>query len=274
MKPFDLHMHSDMSDGTFAPEQLPAMALERGVALMALTDHDTASGCADAVKAGREAGVKVIPGMEIDAEYTSELHILALGIAPGHPAILSYEQWRRGEREERNRLILAKLRKMGRDVEPFMEHSRGNDTRLHIGKALVAAGYASSLGDAFERYIGSGAPAYVPSRRISRREAVELGREAGGVCVLAHPCKLKGDPHAIVRELADYGLWGIEAYYPASTPGQLSQFLSLGERYGLVPTCGSDFHGKNRDTLIGAAYREAPALEAAYAYFSSLDTGI
>lgn len=269
MKPFDLHIHSDMSDGTFAPEQLPSLALEQGVALMALTDHDTAAGCRRAVEAGRKIGVQVISGMEIDAEFTSELHILALGIDPENERIRQYELWRKGGREDRNRKILAKLRAMGMDVEHIMEHSKGNDTRLHIAKALVAGGYASSLTEAFDRYIGSGAPAYEPSERISRREAIELAAAAGGVAVLAHPCKLKADPHSLIRELADYGLWGIEAYYPISTPGQTKLFSSLASRYGLISTCGSDFHGKNRETLIGAAYADAPELEAAYGYFAA-----
>lgn len=270
MKPFDLHIHSDMSDGTFAPEQIPALALEQGVALMALTDHDTAVGCREAAEAGRKIGVKVISGMEIDAEFPSELHILALGIDPDHEKIKQYEIWRREGRLDRNRRILKKLRAMGRDVEHLIEHSRGNDTRLHIAKALVAGGYAATLTDAFDRYIGSGAPAYVPSERISKKEAVELAVDAGGVAVLAHPCKLKADPHSLIRELADYGLWGIEAYYPISTEGQLKLFLDLAERYGLKPTCGSDFHGKNRDTLIGAAYKNAAGLEETYGHFSAL----
>lgn len=270
MKPFDLHMHSYMSDGTFAPERLPSLALEQGVELMALTDHDTAAGCRRAVDAGKKAGVKVICGMEIDAEFPSELHILALGIDPEHPAILGYEQWRREAREERNIKMLAKLKAMGMDVEPLMEHSKGNDTRLHIAKAMIAGGYVSSVTEAFERYIGSGAPAYQPGKRVSGREAVELAAEAGGVTVLAHPCKLKADPHSLIRKLAGYGLWGIEAFYPISTPGQRSLFLSLARQYGLIPTCGSDFHGKNRETLIGAAYSDDGELRGAYEYFFAL----
>ena len=270
MKPFDLHMHSHMSDGTFPPEELPALALERGITLMSLTDHDTAMGCKRAAQAGKEIGVKVIPGMEIDAEFPSELHILAYGIDPEHPDILRYEQWRKGEREDRNSRILSKLKAMGIDAEPFMEHSKGNDTRLHIAKALVTGGWAVSLKDAFDRYIGDGAPAHEVGGRISKRGAVELAMAAGGVAVLAHPCKLKADTHELVRELADYGMWGIEAFYPISTEGQRRVFLSLAKQHGLIPTCGSDFHGKNRDTLIGAGYRSSAQLEDTYGYFAGL----
>jgi len=270
MKPFDLHMHSHMSDGTFPPEELPALALERGITLMSLTDHDTAMGCKRAAQAGKEIGVKVIPGMEIDAEFPSELHILAYGIDPEHPDILRYEQWRKGEREDRNSRILSKLKAMGIDAEPFMEHSKGNDTRLHIAKALVTGGWAVSLKDAFDRYIGDGAPAHEVGGRISKRGAVELAMAAGGVAVLAHPCKLKAETHELVRELADYGMWGIEAFYPISTEGQRRVFLSLAKQYGLIPTCGSDFHGKNRDAIIGTAYMDAPELRAAYEYFDAL----
>ena len=270
MKPFDLHMHSYMSDGTFPPEQLPALALEKGITLMSLTDHDTAAGCKSAIEAGSKIGVKVIPAMEIDAEFTSELHILAYGIDPEHPDILRYEKWRKAERDDRNSRILAKLKAMGIDAEPYLEHSKGNDTRLHIAKALVTGGWAASLKDAFDRYIGDGAPAHEVGGRISRRGAVELVMTAGGVAVLAHPCKLKTDTGALIRELAGYGMWGIEAFYPISTEGQRKVFLSLAKQYGLIPTCGSDFHGKNRDAVIGTAYMEAPELRAAYEYFDAL----
>lgn len=267
MKPFDLHIHSNMSDGTFAPEELPALALKRGVSRMALTDHDTAAGCVRAIKAGRELGVQVIPGMEIDAEYSSELHILALNIDPDNENIRKYELWRGEARVDRNRRILKKLKAMGMDVEHMMEHSMGNDTRLHIAKALVTGGYAATTAEAFHRYLGSGCPAYEPSERISRKGAVELAMDAGGVAVLAHPCQLKGDPHGLIKELADDGLWGIEAYYSTSSPGQKRLFLSMAEVHGLVPTCGSDFHGKNRDVSIGDGYEEAEGLGRAYGKF-------
>lgn len=264
MRPFDLHIHSNMSDGTFAPEELPTLALERGVSRMALTDHDTAAGCARAIKAGRETGVQVIAGMEIDAEYSSELHILALNIDPDNESIRRYERWRGEARVDRNRRILRKLRALGMDVEHLMEHSMGNDTRLHIAKALVAGGYAATTAEAFERYLNGGCPAYEPSDRISRKGAVELAADAGGVAVLAHPCQLKGDPHSLIKELADHGLWGIEAYYSTSSPGHKKLFLSLARVYGLVPTCGSDFHGKNRHVSIGDGYEADRRLSAAY----------
>lgn len=264
MEKYDLHIHSNMSDGTHSPAELPGLAAAAGVRLMALTDHDTAGGAAEALA----AGAKVIPGMEIDADYPCELHILALGIDPAHPAVAEYEAWRREGRLERNERILAKLAAMGVYIRELIEHSRGNDTRLHLAKALIKGGYAESLGEAFERYLGSGAPAYVPGVRIGRREAIELCHRAGGVAALAHPCKMKGDVNRLAAELAGWGLWGIEAFYPGCTGGKRQEFLTMAKRYGLLPTCGSDFHGANRPgNALGAAWEPHPALEGAWEFF-------
>lgn len=267
MEKFDLHIHSNMSDGTFDPEAIPALAKAQGVCYMALTDHDTAAGCKRAIAAGQSIGVKVIPGIELDVEFPTELHMLGLNINPDSPAMVKFEAWRGESRRQRNRAILDKLSAFGIPAEEYMEHSRGNDTRLHIAKAIIAAGYADTMPEAFEKYLNPGCPGFVPGVRPSKKEAIELILESGGRPVLAHPCKIKADADKLIRELADYGLWGLEVFYPASTEGQKRGFLSLCAQLGLHATCGSDFHGKNRENLIGGPYEKSQALECAWREF-------
>ncbi len=267
MEKFDLHIHSNMSDGTFDPEAIPALAKARGVCHMALTDHDTTAGCKRAAQAGKGIGVRVIPGIELDVEFPTELHMLGLNIDPDCPAMAKFEAWRGESRRQRNRAILDKLSASGIPAEEYMEHSRGNDTRLHIAKAIIAAGYADTMPEAFEKYLDPGRIGFVPGVRPSKRESIELILESGGRPVLAHPCKIKSDTDGLIRELADYGLWGLEVFYPASTQGQKRGFLSLCAQLGLYATCGSDFHGKNRENLIGCPYEESRALEGAWKEF-------
>ena len=267
MEKFDLHIHSDMSDGTLAPEDIPALAKAQGVCHIALTDHDTTAGCRRAIEGGEAIGVRVIAGIERDVEFPAELHILGLDIDPFCPAMEKFEAWRGESRRERNAAIIGRLSALGIPVEEHMEHSRGNDTRLHIAKAIIAAGYAETLSEAFGKYLAPGCAGFVPGVRPSKREAIELILESGGRPALAHPCKIRADADKLIRELADLGLWGVEAFYPASTEGQKKGFLSLCAQLGLYATCGSDFHGKNRENLIGAAYEENQALEGAWREF-------
>lgn len=163
MEKFDLHIHSNMSDGTFDPEAIPALAKAQGVCYMALTDHDTAAGCKRAIAAGQSIGVKVIPGIELDVEFPTELHMLGLNVEPDSPAMVKFEAWRGESRRQRNRAILDKLSAFGIPAEEYMEHSRGNDTRLHIAKAIIAAGYADTMPEAFEKYLNPAAWALCPA---------------------------------------------------------------------------------------------------------------
>ena len=165
-------------------------------------------------------------------------------------------------RRARGRLILERLCALGADARPYLAAPEAAATRVHIALALVSGGFAADVKDAFARYIGRGAPAYVALPRPAPARVIALISGAGGIPVLAHPCHLKGDVHAIVRELCALGLRGIEAYYPTSTPGQTELFLSLAAQHGLLVTCGSDFHGDHRPAArLGCAYRDDPALE-------------
>lgn len=267
MEIFDLHLHSNMSDGTVPPETIPEEALKFGVRHIALTDHDNTAGILAAQGAGRLLGVKVIAGIEIDVEHDCELHMLGLGINPFSPSVMEFEKRRKENRAQRNEKMLKKLDAAGIFIRDAMEHSRGCDTRLHMAKALVKDGYASSIQDAFDRYLNKGSVGYVESERPSMKQSVDIIHQAGGIAVLAHPCKIKGDVHSVIRRLKEYGLDGLEAYYPTSTEGMKQTFISLAEQLDLFITCGSDFHGTNRPRDIGCSWENTKKLQKAWELF-------
>lgn len=251
----DLHTHSCISDGTYSPSEVVRLAGEDGIGLLALTDHDTVYGVNEAMLAGEQLGVFVIPGIEIDTMHSEEIHMLGLGIDPSNAKLAEALKNQMARRSERNVRMVSKLFTLGYDIKGRLGANSPSMTRLHIANALVDCGYVSSRGAAFSTLIGQGCPAYVDFDRISTKEAIELIDGAGGVAVMAHPCKLKGNVHSIVGELARAGLWGVEAYYPSATGGQRQLHISLAMQYGLFVTCGSDFHGANRpNAALGCTY--------------------
>lgn len=261
MMPFDLHTHSLASDGTCAPGDVVRLAGEAGLSLVALTDHDTIAGVPEALQAGKTLGVPVLPGIELDTESPFELHIVGLGIDIEDGAFQEALRRQRRRRQQRNTIILEKLSAAGMDLGGYFAESKGVDTRLHIAKALCAAGYARSASDAFARYLNPGMPGYHPARRYTPEEAIALIHDAGGIAVLAHPCHIRGNPHPLVARLARAGLDGLEAYYPASTPGQTALYCSLAAQFGLLVSTGSDFHGDNRpESTLGCAFQDVQVL--------------
>lgn len=263
--PFDLHMHSIYSDGTDSPRALVGRAANAGMRMIALSDHDTLAGVPEALAAGAELGLTVLPSVEFDCEWPSELHILGVGVQPAHAALQTAMETSRARRGERNRHIEAQLAQAGMDILPHMPETPGARTRLHYAVALVAGGYAKSKSDAFTRILGRGGAGYYVVPRFTPQEVVECIHAAGGLAVLAHPCHYRGNIHALVHMLAAHGLGGIEAYYPHTDEGQKALFQSLAAQYGQLLTCGSDCHGKNRpDVDIGCAYTPVPELEKTY----------
>ncbi|HWR23819.1 MAG TPA: PHP domain-containing protein [Feifaniaceae bacterium] len=266
----DLHCHSSFSDGTAAPHEIVRMAAKANIGILSLTDHDTISGVADAVSAGKEHGVLVLPGIEMDNESPFELHILGLDIDPMNEPLREALAESRRRRNNRNVKILGKLKEIGCDVRERVEEvsGEGTQTRMHIAVALRDAGYAATVTDAFRQFLNAGAPAYYVERRYTPKEVIALLRNANGIPVLAHPCYIRQDPHRLIAELKELGLMGVEAYYPASTLGQTAAFESLAEQHGLLVTCGSDYHGKNREgTPLGCAWRDVPCLRRTAEFF-------
>ncbi|GAB2702396.1 PHP domain-containing protein [Paenibacillus thermoaerophilus] len=246
----DLHMHSLRSDGMHRPAELPEMAARAGLAAIALTDHDTMAGVEEAAEAGERIGIEVVPGVEIStADGGQDIHVLGYFVDPSDPLLRARLESQRDVRKARNRLMIEALRAHGVDItlEEVAElaarsgKSADNLGRPHIADCLVHKGYAAGRADAFDRWIGKGAPAYVLPPRIAPEEAVDWIREAGGAAVLAHPGLYGDEP--LVERLIAYGLDGIEAYHSDHTPEQERAYAALAERHGLVATAGSDFHG-------------------------------
>lgn len=253
----DLHLHSTASDGTLAPDELVLRAAQEGFELIALTDHDSVSGVAQAQQAAKASGVRLIPGVELSCGADKEIHILGYGVDVQNEALLAFSAARRGERVERAREMVRRLGENGAPVsfERVCEMARGMIGRPHVARALLEAGHVNSIPEAFERYLTPGKCAYVPREKIEVAQAVRMIRAAGGAAVLAHPMELKKGEMALtalVGEWKSQGLEGIEVYHPSAQNNHAAFLLSLARSEGMLVTGGSDFHGENvRDSRLG-----------------------
>lgn len=256
----DLHSHSNRSDGVKAPHELAEAASLSGLSAIALTDHDTVDGTGEFLKAcdGLD-GMTGIAGVEFSAESErGTLHILGLGLdASNTPLCEALERIREG-RDERNRRILARLNELGyaltwEEVESFA----GGDVmgRPHFARAMIARGWAESIAEVFERFLGRGAPAHVERFRPSPEEAITLIKGAGGVASIAHPVSWSMDYDFMRDELRRFmwfGLDAIECYHPRVGTKARASLLALADELGLLVTAGSDFHGIDGDDVLGA----------------------
>lgn len=242
----DLHTHTTASDGTVEPEKLVELAVERGISVLAITDHDTISGIARArqhVKSGR---VDIVSGIELNAERQNvEVHILGYFIDIENKALLTWLEKLRNDRIERVHDILKKLRRLNFPVEyeEVIKYARGESVgRPHIARVLLEKKYVGEFQEAFERFLRPGGIAYVPRPHFLPEEAVELIASNNGIPVLAHPGFIQADDRA-VDYLMDFGLKGIEVYYPFHTAIQIEYYREMALRKNLYITGGSDFHG-------------------------------
>lgn len=248
-KLIDLHAHTTASDGSLTPAELVRHAKAAGLAAVAITDHDTVSGVADALCKGRECGITVLPGVEISVNFKPEMHILGYFHEHQYTAVSQSLEELRENREIRNPKIVKKLSELGFDIslEEAAAEAGGNIIgRPHIAKAMVKKGYVTSTEEAFEKYLASGRPAYVKKDKLTPEQGIELINSAGGIAVLAHPLFLGMEYSALDRlagELKELGLGGIEAYYVEHTRRDTGVLLRLALRHGLLVTGGSDFHG-------------------------------
>lgn len=268
MQPFDLHTHSLYSDGTASPAEIVREAQRLGLAMVAITDHDTADGVNEALAEGERIGMKVIPGVEFDVDYDVTVHILGLGIDVNAPKLQEAVRESARKRDIRNRVMIEKLRALGMDISMEDVHSVGLKTRLHIAEALVRKGYAATWGEAFDKYMLKGRPAFVRAENLPIRETVEVIHKAGGIAVLAHPCQIRGDKHKAILAAVEGGIDGIEAYYPGTTDGERVLYLSLAAQYGLLVSSGSDHHGANRPAAtLGCAFQDVEVLRPIFERF-------
>ena len=257
----DLHAHSTESDGSDSPAELMALAARVGLSAIALTDHDTVEGLAEARAAAAEHGVRLIQGCELSCEVgKSTMHLLVYFIddSPG-PLQDRLHALQQG-RATRNERIVGLLQQNGLDItleEIMTEAGGGSVGRPHFAAVMLRKGYVSSIQDAFDVWLAKGKPAYLERDRLLPEEAIALTHASGALAVLAHPTSLNMEPEPLegfIARLAEAGLDGIESEYGRFTPEEREHYRTLGERYGLCPTGGSDYHGRYKpDIALGTA---------------------
>ena len=252
----DLHMHSTASDGAVAPRDVVASAAAAGLKAIALTDHDTVDGLAEARRAGAELGVEVIAGVELSAfENDRETHLLGLHLA-NLPAIETSLAAFRAARRIRAERIVAVLNDLGVPVTlaaVMAEAGTGAIGRPHIARALIAGGWVRDSREAFDRYLGFGKPAFVPKHTLGLADAIRLVHDAGGIAVLAHPGG--AGVRAWLETLAALGLDGVEVRHPGHSAEDIARLGALADHLGLVPSGGSDWHGATTGPRVLNAMR-------------------
>jgi predicted metal-dependent phosphoesterase TrpH len=241
----DLHTHSTASDGKLRPSEVVRLAKQLGIGVLALTDHDTTDGVVEAQGAGRDLGVEVIAGIEINSEGEhGDAHILGYFVDPSEPCLQEQLEAIRDARVGRAKGMLKKLAAMGMPLKWEAVLAIAGDAvsiaRPHIARAMVEAGYVATTQAAFAKYISNDGPAYVNRLRMTMSEAVAFIHGAGGVAVMAHPAESR--LVHLIPQLVEARLDGVEVYYPKHTPEQQAELLDIATRYNLVVTGGSDFH--------------------------------
>lgn len=248
---FDLHTHSNASDGSYAPADLVKLAAECGVTTLALTDHDTVSGIAEAQAAGKKYGVTLIPGVEISIDFTpGTMHICGYYLDIDNTELRAGLNFVQVARRNRNPRIIEKLNVLGVAITlDEVKAVAGPDQlgRPHFAQVLVQKGYARDTQAAFSKYLAKGAPAYMDKQRLSLDRAVAMIQAAGGVAVLAHPIQLKlnswQEYREKITELKNAGITGVEAFNSYQSEEENQQFYTIATELEMLITAGSDFHG-------------------------------
>ncbi|MGQ0723575.1 MAG: PHP domain-containing protein [Candidatus Eiseniibacteriota bacterium] len=240
----DLHLHSRHSDGEWAVAKIVGEARAAGLSAIALTDHDTLTGVAEAVALGRVAGLEVLTGVEISTWNGGDLHLLGYGFDEEDSDLLDLFERARSARRDRAAVMVEKLAELGKAIplESVLREAAGGAVgRPHVARALLRAGQVGSIREAFERYIGDGKPACAEKLRVTPEAAIERIHRAGGVVVAAHPGAHGG--MAALDALVEAGIDGVEADHPLHDPATVRRLTEFAGAHGLLRTGGSDFHG-------------------------------
>ena len=240
----DLHLHTHYSDGRMSPAGLVAKALYHRLDALSITDHDTVDAYPEAAEAARKRGIRLIPGVELSTVVDGHsVHVLAYGFDLGHAGLRAYLDRFKAARVARARSITDRLRTLGAPValdDVLRIAGRGTVGRPHIARALIEARYARSLPDAFDRFLGDGAPAYLSKLDAAPEEAIATIHQAGGLAVLAHPGWVDED---VFDRLLAAGLDGVEVVHPSHNAPLRAHWARIAEQHGLLGTGGSDYHG-------------------------------
>lgn len=258
----DLHSHSTASDGSLSPSDVVRLAERRQLAGIALTDHDTTDGLADAAATAREfPELTFVPGVELSAvPPQGTLHVLGLGIDPAAPSLRTLIDELLAARNERNPRIIARLQELGIKISmdevreaaigPLPPHLAAEEMvlgRVHMAQVLLHKGYVKTIDEAFVRYLGDGAPAFVDKERLAPRTVADAIHGAGGLAIIAHPVQLGFENLAqaqrLIRLLVDQGMDGLEVYHSDHSDLLTRFFLDLARQFHLAVSGGSDFHG-------------------------------
>ncbi len=245
MKKADLHIHTTFSDGILTPRQVVTWAHTKGVSDIAITDHDTTEGVAEALKYGIDYSVNVIPGIELSCtEQGAEVHVLGYFIDYKSSKMKAFTELLKNAREDRNIQILNRLNKL--DINISIEEvkaisSEGSMGRPHIAKALINKGIVDTVDGAFKIYLGYGKPAYVDRFKVTVKEGIDLIHSIGGVAVLAHPGLI--NDQKVIKYILKLDIDGIEAIHCNHKEEQVKHFTKLTEDLNLIKTAGSDCHG-------------------------------
>lgn len=275
MNTIDLHCHTTASDGRHSPTELVQMAAEMGLRAIAVCDHDSTEGLDEALAAGRAAGVEVIPSVELSCDVAEgELHMLGYYVDYRDGAFQAELSRLREGRVGRAQAMVRKLNALGYAITFDRVQELAGDGaigRPHIAQALIEARLVQNKGEAFERLIGRGGPAYVERAKLSPADGCRLIRRAGGLPVFAHPFIALASGRALepmpvessLRALVEAGLAGLEVYYSNYTPSLIERLLRLSRQYGLLVTGGSDFHGEGvAGAPLGGVYVPPKCLAA------------
>lgn len=259
----DLHAHSTASDGSDSPSRLVDLAAEAGLGGLALTDHDTQEGIAEAVTAAAANQLELIPGVELSLAYErGGMHLVVLWLDSNRGPLQDRLTALQAGRDTRNIEIVQRLSSIGLPItiEEIEEEAGGGSVgRPHIAAVMVARGYVPDIRTAFDLWLGSGKPGYAGRDRLQPEEAIALARESGGVPVLAHPHTLgittSSEMADLLTQLKRAGLVGLEALYGAYRRHEREGYADLARRFDLVPSGGSDYHGTYKPGLmLGSGY--------------------
>jgi predicted metal-dependent phosphoesterase TrpH len=250
----DLHLHTTASDGTLAADAVVELAARAGIETLSITDHDSVAALPLATATAARLGVRCLPGVEISASVDGlSVHILGYCMDPATPGFGERLEWYRSARLARARAIVERLAELGIEISFERVCAIAGDGavgRPHIAEALLEAGQVTLFQEAFDRYIGVHAPAYVPRPRIDPADAITLVRHAGGLAGLAHPGTLHHD--AWIPPMVEAGLEAIEVWHPRHDAARVRRYATMARELGLIATGGSDFHGGHRgDSQIG-----------------------
>lgn len=249
----DLHTHSTASDGSLSPRRLVETALSSGLSALAITDHDTAAGVEEALRAGAELGLEVVSGVEISARHRpGQMHIVGLFIDYRSSRLNTWLKERERIRDQRNTGIITKLRGLGIDISLSEVEAKAEGVvgRPHIAEVLLEKGAVRSREEAFLKFLNRGQPAYCDRVHPSPEDSIREIHRAGGLAILAHYiyCGTRNEEEleALLRRLKEMGMDGMEIYYADYTPAQAELAARMAKRVGLLPSGGSDFHGASK----------------------------